>query len=1051
MRNAILSIAVLLIACTLRAQEGASVTAAQHQNQAAMLLLNSEPAEAISSLQAAAALYKRDADWEHYFSCLNQVTEAYLELGRLEDAKRWAKKALWESIEKLGRDNNEAARAAHKLGEAYSSAGRHESALESHRLGLMIRRKLYGGRHPELADSYDWIARAYAAMGMYDKAEDYFQRSRSLRESVLGSEHAEVAVSYYLLGDLAAMQQQTEKALKYHRRALAIRRKSLGASHPDVANSLLRLGALSAGTGEKEAAAELYSEAVSIWVKGGQVRREPVAEACQFLAACALEKGQPEEAVQWARLSPGMQAASGGAFSSLYSLGFAFLQQGAPQEGAAYLEEALGKEKKQSPASCYHLLAESYRKAGQPQKAAARSEDYLQWASRQDGQLLALADANLQLGYSLLGLGEVREAAHYLEKGLGLATAPVSWRQAASLALGEAYRQQRDEAAALAAFRVAARSDGSPFYRFLALQALAEAHSALAAQDRNTLENLKAALRISSTADSLVWELLRRPLSVNQLRQIQARQGRLYERAIGACFSLNLQSPLPAYGQQAFYFAERSKQLDVALPLLMQAGITYLGVPASLLLEEAECRRQLSSLEYQEELLPLEQEAVGKVQAEADSWTARYNDVMQALQHEAPQYYRLKYTYQAVELEPLQAVLLGSNTLLYAYYSGQEHLYIFIADGSSGLLLFRQPLKGSLAENLVRFSSQQTVLPRQNLKDGPAAGFSTLGLSLYSRLFPVQPSAGKDGEMPQLCILPHGQLELFPFESLLTEETGALQFSELPYLGRRCAITYNYTASALLETAYMQAAASPGPFQAFVFQGGALQTAPSDSYSAESGPNNNGRLQFFSALAALWTAGGKAWEGGSSGEAAYRHLPGSGALLMATPAIMAPNPLDAFLELSPTPDSLYDNLLKVNELYELKAPASLLVFSSLEMPAEGPPVRSTWPQLAQALAYSGCGSLILHRWDSPGPPSENMLQFFLDAYQPGITIPEALLAARQAYLQRKDGPERAHPYYWAGYMQIGAPRPIRGHLPIPSYLILAAVGLLILIGWWSRR
>lgn len=148
MRNAILSIAVLLIACTLRAQEGASVTAAQHQNQAAMLLLNSEPAEAISSLQAAAALYKRDADWEHYFSCLNQVTEAYLELGRLEDAKRWAKKALWESIEKLGRDNNEAARAAHKLGEAYSSAGRHESALESHRLGLMIRRKLYGGRHP---------------------------------------------------------------------------------------------------------------------------------------------------------------------------------------------------------------------------------------------------------------------------------------------------------------------------------------------------------------------------------------------------------------------------------------------------------------------------------------------------------------------------------------------------------------------------------------------------------------------------------------------------------------------------------------------------------------------------------------------------------------------------------------------------------------------------------------------------------------------------------------------------------------------------------------
>ena len=86
---------------------------------------------------------------------LNQVTNAYLSIGKMDEAKRTAKKALWQSIQRLVRDNDGAAKPLTVSAEVYSRAGRHAKAMEVHKMGLMIRESIYGSRHVLMLISYD--------------------------------------------------------------------------------------------------------------------------------------------------------------------------------------------------------------------------------------------------------------------------------------------------------------------------------------------------------------------------------------------------------------------------------------------------------------------------------------------------------------------------------------------------------------------------------------------------------------------------------------------------------------------------------------------------------------------------------------------------------------------------------------------------------------------------------------------------------------------------------------------------------------------------------
>jgi CHAT domain-containing protein/lipopolysaccharide biosynthesis regulator YciM len=1024
--------------------------AAQYQNLAVSHLLANEYEAALEKVGQAAGLYRSAQDWEQYFSCYNQIASIYLEMGQYEAAKRTAKKALWESIERLGRDNAEAAKAGHKLGEVYSAEGRYEDALESHRLATMIRRKLYGEQHPELADAYDWIGKTHAAGDGDEEAEKYYQRSLELRKRVLGAEAEEVATSFYLLGELAERRQQLAAALDYHRRALAIREKKLSSLDANLAYSCIQVGRLYAQQGASAEAVQNYERALEIWRNGGLVKQQAIRTPLYYLAHAYLQQGDLARARAVSRRLMSLSAGKNAAAWAIedYQLGTAWMAHGGGQEAIALLERALAAKGAIPRAAGYHQLIKALRWSGQAEQAVARSREYLSVAS----EPLASLDAELQLGYSLLGHGEPEAALSYVKRAWAKEWAPPAWKLESLLAQAEAYRQMRDfEAAVRAAQEAGALEGASPesvFFKLRAAYLRVLAHSALARQDRNALQNLEAALEAALEADKGLQALLRLPLPSWQLDWVGEHQAHLYERAIQVCFSLKQQQQKMRYANLAFDFSERSKQLRLAIPLLLSQSIAYAKVPLPLQAEESALRREGQRLAHLHQLAPLVGTPGDQLARELADCRRRFDAHLRTLEQSAPAYYRLKYELPTLELGSLQAQLKSQSAVLYAYFAGKQHHYIYMADGL-GFHFYQYPFGPEMAADLERFG--QWLSLGQQGEQASAEQFAHLATRLCRRLLPDLP----ENTLAQLYLLPHGPLELLPFEALMVEAPAAATFATLPYLGSRYPMSYQYQAARLLEAKPGGNTSGLRSFLAFLPNYGGQKRNAAAAYAKSHAGEMLAKdvdLRHFHGLGEQWATqlSGEVWKGQRADGCGLRQLPPAEILLLAATAVLAEAPSNSFFALPNPIDSACLHPFGIEELYGMAQLAELGILPSSLVP-EGVPSASLM-HLARALQYNGCESLVWHRWLNPGPPSEALIQLFLERHQQGAPTAAALQSARQAYLQQQDAtPALAHPRYWAGYMHFGTLKPAVVTSPVSPYWIIAGIGLLILVGWWAKN
>lgn len=1053
MRTILLLKLMLSFAPLLWCQPVGMQEAAQYQNQAASLLLNGEYEEAIRQLEAAAALYKAAGEWALYFSCLNQSTNAYLSLGRMDDAKRTAKKALWESIQKMGRDNDEAARAAHCLAEVYSQAGRHEKAIEVHRMGLMIRESIYGERHPKLADSYDWFARAWLAAGDFSKADEYYRSALNIRENLLGRQHPDAALSFTNLGRLEFARHNYAKALEYHQQALGIRKARLGPQHPDVASSLISMARINRRLGKSALAGNQYREATIVFRENMDTGGEEAAEAFHYLAEAQLDKGALPAALQYAKQSIRALAFNPRQYAALlyqnhYTLGAILMEMGRHQEAAASFRQAIAADKREASAACYRQWCEALHRSGDTSAAISAAHTYLEWAKQQESPG-ALPDARARLGCLLVETDSLDEGVRQLAQALNHPDAPYWLLQKASLALADAYRRQGQYEQAMQQYQQLAREleqsnrAGSLHLRLQTLLALGESHSTLASQDRNTLYNLEAALDIYKSCDHLLFRLLRSPLPGEQLSSLSEAQSRLYSNAIRDCYSLYQQNQDKGYLDKAFYFSERSKRLSLQLPLLLLPPGAFDQAPKILLDAEAEQKnRALALLRAIQNNLP-EGDSIDSLVRELERAEAEYGAALARLEREAPDYYHFKFGAAVAGIEELDAFLQRHSASMYAYFAGEDGLYIFYSHGK-GLQLARRPMDDAFYNNLRSFLALALNAPEAGQAE-VYGQYAAQAVSLYEKLIPGNPGPGPR----QLFLLPHGPLQLLPFDALLPHAPPQANFSSLPYLGLTHSLAYHASATTL-KAAWEQTGevSYDIPFAAFLSSATQEQLAMKGAYG-RSGKGASS-LSVFTEPARAWAAryGGSLWEGPDVREAAFRKLPPAETLLLAIPVSIGLLPDDTFLSFAPEKDSLYDNRFYLEEAYGLPKPVELCIMaSSLPQSME----HTAWPQLARAMQYSGCRSLLFQRWPVAGPPSAELLGIFLARRQEGGSLPLQLMEARQAYLRsQSNAPERAHPRYWAGFMYYGLPAPASPVSGIPRYLIIAAVAGLIFIGWLVR-
>jgi CHAT domain-containing protein len=182
-------------------------------------------------------------------------------------------------------------------------------------------------------------------------------------------------------------------------------------------------------------------------------------------------------------------------------------------------------------------------------------------------------------------------------------------------------------------------------------------------------------------------------------------------------------------------------------------------------------------------------------------------------------------------------------------------------------------------------------------------------------------------------------------------------------------------------------------------------------------------------------------------------------LHLATHGIFDPDrPEDSGLLLSTTNGNgeQIDGFLRLQDIYELRAPVLLVVLSACET-ALGRDVQGEGlVGVTRGFMYAGASSVLASLWKvDDAATSELMKLFYTNMLQRGMTPGEALRAAQNTIRQ---DPNWRSPYYWAAFTLQGEYKQVIKPVATPNrvtarWIIAIAVVLLMLTGfvWYFRR
>ena len=314
-----------------------------------------------------------------------------------------------------------------------------------------------------------------------------------------------------------------------------------------------------------------------------------------------------------------------------------------------------------------------------------------------------------------------------------------------------------------------------------------------------------------------------------------------------------------------------------------------------------------------------------------------------------------------------------------------------------------------------KITAYRDLISKPQSTQADVQAYQEVAYELYHLLFPSEEIRDQLKDK-HLIIIPDGDLQNIPFESLVTSEDGT-------YLIEETMVSYAYSMSFLMHNQRIDRKA----------EGTIVGFSPS-TYDH----NNLADLtQASSEVNDILTI----WEGEKyMGEYATKDnfLQHSGAykiIHLATHAESTNNPSIAFS----------DEVMNLHELYTYRNQADLVVLSacntSLGEIAAGEGVFS----LARGFFYSGANSVVPTLWNVNDKSGSLIMTDFYRNLKDGMSKPLALHKAKLKYINTHSL-SSGSPHYWAPYILIGD----SGEIPDveTSYFIyvLIALGLLLIVG-----
>ncbi len=491
------------------------------------------------------------------------------------------------------------------------------------------------------------------------------------------------------------------------------------------------------------------------------------------------------------------------------------------------------------------------------------------------------------------------------------------------------------------------------------------------------------------------------------------------------------------YAEAGFQFAEKSRMMIVLMAIRNNKLTKFSGVPDSLIEKERQLHNEILNL--QNEFHRSERiHAISPQQKMITSTLAKLqleNDRLKSnFEKNYTRYFNMKYNQNVISLHRIQESLSKNEIFLEYQLLENELIIIAISKDNITMKLISENRTGKRTVN--KFYDLISKNPQNIDTDKSFIEFTENSYSLYSWLLkPIE----KEIENKRLIIIPHNELNLVPFELIISElPAGNNDYKSLSYLIRKHSIYYGYSGTLLFEN---------------LEQNGGKSAA----FFIPDYPNlkNNKQTKFLSLTGAQREArnarkliGGDLFSGRKASETRFKVCAGNYKILHIASHTTIDNEIPALssLELAADDDTLNDGIIYSYELYQFQLNAQLIVLSGCNT-GWGPLKQGEGMlSLARSFLYSGAHTVAFTLWPQADQAGAEIMIGFYSGIKEENRLEDALRLAKLKYLANAD-PAKSHPYYWGAFLIAGKTDPIilnhdPARMAIILFLILAGAGVI---------
>jgi CHAT domain-containing protein/Tfp pilus assembly protein PilF len=492
----------------------------------------------------------------------------------------------------------------------------------------------------------------------------------------------------------------------------------------------------------------------------------------------------------------------------------------------------------------------------------------------------------------------------------------------------------------------------------------------------------------------------------------------VYVSLVGLLFDLHQSQPLKRYDEEAYYIAERAKAR--AFLDSLEEGKTNLGSNLSPVLkeEENELLRKISGIQtglIKPQISDSKRDVLFKELEDAEE---NYLNLIQKIKSTHPEYAQIVYP-EPYRLEDVKKRLLDNETAILEYLAGEEEAFLFFVT-KDDFSVHRLSACKDLEERAKDYLSL--------LKTGADNDFQAF--SAGGRLFQelIGPVKDKFGSIKRLIIIPDGNLNFLPFETLV--EPGRNDHPK--YLINDYRISYAPSATALAnlldrenltslrkdllafaDPVYGIAASSENIVDADnilreFFLGQGFDFSPL-KYSSDE-VNQISRL-IKKKMRDVYTEK-------DAKEEKIKSLPLKDYKIIhfATHGFIDEQvPLRSSLLLTLDEDPTEDGFFQAREIYSTDLTAKLVVLSACQT-GRGKLERGEGVMgLSRAFLYAGAESVVASLWSINDKATSVFMKHFYEGLSQGMSKEESLQSAKLEMI----GSQYKHPFYWAPFVLNG--------------------------------